>query len=104
MSLTRFEQIKRFLHLADRTKEVPHGSPNHDPLYKVRPLLDAVQDNSMSLYQPGRMVDEMDIPFKGRSSLKSRVEFKRAGDDFLTFSICDPAIGYAHFTGFNSTR
>ena len=102
MSLTRFEQIKRFLHIADRTKEMPRGAAGHDPLHKVRPLLSALQDQSSAIYQPGKMVsiDEMDIPFKGRSHLKSRVKFKKAGDGFLTYSLCDPANGYAYFFEF----
>ena len=98
MSLTRFEQIKRFLHLADRSQEKPPRTEGYDPLFKVRPLLSALQEKSTALYHPGQMVsiDEMDIAFKGRSQHKSRIKFKRAGNGFLTYSLCDPANGYTY--------
>ena len=81
MALTRFEQIKRYLHCADRSKEVPKGAAGYDPLFKIRPLVTALQDNFSAVYQPGTKVsvDEIDIPFKGRSHLKARVKYKRAG-------------------------
>ena len=53
MSLTRLEQIYRFLHLCDSDKEVIAGQPGYDYLFKVRNLL-----------------DEAMIPFKGRLSIK----------------------------------
>ena len=42
MTVNRFEEIKRFLHLNDNTKYVEKGQPGHDKLHKVRPLIDAL--------------------------------------------------------------
>ena len=35
MSLTRFEQIYRFLHLCDSDNEVAAGQPGYDHMFKV---------------------------------------------------------------------
>ena len=43
MSLIRFKQIWRFLHLND---SVPHGQPAWDPLFKLQKLLDQAQINN----------------------------------------------------------
>ena len=52
MSLTRFEQIYRFLHLCDSDKEVAVGQPGHDYLFKVRKLLDLLSPRFESEYHP----------------------------------------------------
>ena len=72
MSLTRFEQIYRFLHLCDSDKEVVAGQPGYDYLFKVRNLLDLLSPRFLSQYQTHEelSVDEAVIPFKGRLSIK----------------------------------
>ena len=71
MPLVRFQQIWRFLHLNDSSKQVAHGQPGYDPLYKVRPLLDLVSPRLESEYNPHEQVsvDEAMIKFKGRLGL-----------------------------------
>ena len=71
MSLTRFEQIYRFLHLCDSDKEVVAGQPGYDYLFKVRNLLDLLSLHFLSQYQTHEelSVDEAMIPFKGRLSI-----------------------------------
>ena len=39
MSLTHWETIKRFLHLADNTEQVTVDQPEYAKLFKVRPLM-----------------------------------------------------------------
>ena len=96
MSLVRFEQIKRFFHLADSSHEPRRGTNDFDPLYKVCPWLSALLSNSQEMFKPGQNVsiDEMDVSFKGWSAYKSRIKFKRAGDGFLNYALCDPECGY----------
>eukprot|EP00117_Sycon_ciliatum_P014658 scpid46239/ scgid14827/ PiggyBac transposable element-derived protein 4 len=98
MSLVRFEQIKRFIHLADSGQQPKRGAANYDVLYKLRPWLAGLLTNSQEMFVPGKCVsvDEMDISFKGRSAFKSRVKFKRAGDGFLAYALCDPVTGYTY--------
>jgi len=37
----RFDKLNQYLHLNNNENFVPHGQPNHDKLFKVRPFLDA---------------------------------------------------------------
>ena len=49
MPLVRFQQIYRYLHLADSTAQVPHGQPRYDPLPLV-PLYACNPNMNNSLY------------------------------------------------------
>ena len=71
MTVNRFEEIKRFLHLNDNTKYVEKGQPGHDKLHKVRPLIDALNCQLAKIpVEENVSVDEQIVPFKGRHSLK----------------------------------
>ena len=65
-------KISQYLHLNNKSKELPRGDANHDKLFKVRPLLDAVVVLIKSEYLPSKCVsiDEAMIPFKGRLGMK----------------------------------
>lgn len=93
MSKTRFMQIKRFLHVSKDEKRTPD-----DPLGKIRPLLVTLLEACQDSYNPHREVsiDEMDVPFKGRCRFKSRINYKRAGDGFLVYALCDASNGYTY--------
>ena len=52
MLLVRLQQIWRFLHLNDSSKQVPQGQPGYDSLYRVRPLLNLVSPRLNSEYNP----------------------------------------------------
>ncbi|MFZ2538997.1 MAG: transposase [Oscillospiraceae bacterium] len=68
MSLVRFQQLNRYLHLADSSKAPAKGSPGYDPLYKVRPVLDMCNATFSEHYQPEQAlsIDEAMVRFKGR--------------------------------------
>jgi len=91
MSLRRFEQIKRFLHLSSVDTAT-------DPLAKFRPWTDGLLYNCKRVYYPSRhsSIDEMDISFQGRCRYKSRIKYKRAGDGFLVYALCDALNGYTY--------
>ena len=65
----RFAQILANLHVNDNTC-VPTG--NQDKLYKLRPLITAMNSNYVKLYNVSRKlsIDESMILFKGRHSIK----------------------------------
>ena len=46
MSKGRFQKFSQYFHLNDNRAAVPKGQPGHDPLFKVRPLLKVVLENS----------------------------------------------------------
>ena len=72
LSRNRFMKFSQYLHLNDKSKELPHGDTNHDKLVKVRPLLDAVVVSIKSEYLLSKCIsiDEAIVPFKGRLGMK----------------------------------
>ena len=98
MSLMEFEQITRYLHCSNNTRDRARGQPGHDPLYKVRPVLDALRENCLRGFGMGRelSMDEEDLGFQGQHPDKERITYKSAGDGFLVYSVCDAASAYTH--------
>lgn len=52
----RFMKISQYLHLNDKSKELPCGDVNHDKLFKVYPLLNAVVVSIKNKYLPTKCV------------------------------------------------
>ena len=108
MSLTRFEQIYRFLHLSDSEQQVAVGQPGHDYLYKVRKLLDLLSPHFLSEYNSHEelSIDEAMIPFKGRLSIKQYMKDKPTKWGIKVFVLVDARNGYTTrlqiYTGKNS--
>lgn len=69
MSVNRFEEIRRYLHFVD-TSSIPQD--NRDKAIRIRPILNKLHETFHNAVEPEEChsVDEMMIPFKGRSSLK----------------------------------
>ena len=109
MPLVRFEQIWRFLHLNDSSKQVPHSQPGYDALYKVRPLIDLVAPKLESEYNPHEQVsiDEAMIKFKGRLGFKQYIKAKPTKWGIKVFVLSDATNGYVCkfqiYTGKNSS-
>ncbi len=74
----RFWQLWTNLHLADNSAMPTRDSPNFDKLYKLRPLLNILQQAFLSNYYPSQevSVDESMVRFKGRTSLKQYMPLK----------------------------
>ena len=68
----RFRDITRYCHFVNNDTLIPRGSPGHDRLGKVRPVMSHLSAKFSELYNPHRetAVDEAMIKFQGRSSLK----------------------------------
>tara|TARA_R110002050_G_scaffold289140_1_gene441648 strand:+ start:236 stop:1993 length:1758 start_codon:yes stop_codon:yes gene_type:complete len=100
MGLIRFQQILRYLHCADNSKD-----SGEDDLFKVRDLLSMLNRNCQRMWTPSCIlaIDEMDIGFRGKHKHKQRITFKKTGDGFLVFALCDSA-GYvfAFFVKFDT--
>lgn len=43
MTLNHFEKIRQFLHFNDNSSQPPRGSPGHDRLHKIRPILETLK-------------------------------------------------------------
>ena len=71
MSVNRFENLKRYFHIADNSTMPKQGEANFDKLYKVRPMLESLVSKCRDVPQEQyHSIDEQMIPTKGRSSLR----------------------------------
>jgi len=71
MARNRFENLRANIHFNDNTYCLPNNHPNHDKLFKIRPYIDAIQNNfKMIAPEEFTAIDEIIIPFKGRSVMK----------------------------------
>ena len=68
----RFLSILKYLHINDNSTYIPRDQVNHDPLHKVRPLVDLLNAKFKELYTPSCNItlDEAMIPFRGRIAFK----------------------------------
>ncbi|KAJ8349477.1 hypothetical protein SKAU_G00246070 [Synaphobranchus kaupii] len=86
MTVNRWENIKRHLHFADNNNQVPGG----DKLFKVRPLLNFLNDSFSSIPMDEMLcVDEQMVPFKGRSQLKQYIPMKPKHWGYNFFILAD---------------
>lgn len=69
MSLNRWEDIRRYLHFIDSSKIPPN---NTDKAIRIRPVLQKFHETFHAAVSPEEFqsVDEIMIPFRGRSQLK----------------------------------
>lgn len=71
MTCNRFEEIKRFIHFNDNSKQIPKGQAGHNPLHKIQPFLDQIRQRLLTVPKEEYMaVDEQIIPTKSRSSMR----------------------------------
>ena len=96
MSRNHFEQLCGRLHFNDNSLAPAYGTPGYDKLYKIRPVIDAVCDKSITLYNLGQniSVDEAMVKFKGRSSLKQYQPLKPIKRGFKIWCAADSRNGY----------
>ena len=68
MSRIRYLLLTAFHHFNDNEKRIARGEKCHDPLFKVRPLLDITDAQYITAYTPEKelSIDESMIKFKGR--------------------------------------
>lgn len=78
MTVNRFGFFSSHLHLNDKTKEPKKGDSEYDKLYKIRSILNKLNETFKTYWKPRKCqsVDESMIKFKGRSSLKQYMPTK----------------------------
>lgn len=98
-TLTRFKKITENLHLNDNQLEPPKDSPHYDKLYKLRPVITAInnQFKSQMTNSSKQSVDECMVKFKGRSSLKQYMPKKPIKRGFKVWARCDAVSGYMYY-------
>ena len=77
MSRNRFDTMRNYFHINDNDKMKARDDPEYDKLFKVRPFVDSIKSSFREIeVEEYNSVDELIIPFKGRSSLKQYVRNK----------------------------
>lgn len=96
MKLHRFKEIERFFHMCDNSQKKAEGTEGHDPLFKVRRLLDLINEKSPSFFKPGQKlsIDEAMFAFKGRSYMKQYSPDKPTKWGFKLWTLADSLLGY----------
>ena len=96
ISRGRFHDITHYLHFRDNSTLPPRGSPGHDRLGRVRPVLSHLCQRFAALYDTPRAlsVDEAMIKFQGRFSLKQYMPMKPVKRGIKVLVLADSVNGY----------
>ncbi|XP_046904701.1 piggyBac transposable element-derived protein 4-like [Hypomesus transpacificus] len=98
MTARRFEKLTQNLHLCDRESEPGRGERGYDALFKLRPLLDVVENTMWDAYTPNRCltIDTCAIAVKGRFSPTQYMPSKPLKKGLKVWMLCDSRSGYCH--------
>ncbi|XP_025191739.1 uncharacterized protein LOC112591992, partial [Melanaphis sacchari] len=96
MPLKRFLKLLRYIHLNDNQKMLPRSSESIDKLFKIRPLIDHLNNIYKILYNPSQnlSVDESMVAYTGRSTMKQYMPLKPIKRGFKVWAMTDSATGY----------
>ncbi|XP_070573802.1 piggyBac transposable element-derived protein 4-like [Ptychodera flava] len=102
MSRDRFEMILEMLHLNNNNNYIPPGRPHHDPLFKLRPILDSVLPRFRSVYTPHQhiTIDEAMIAWKGKLRFRVYIPIKPDKFGIKTYKLCESVSGYTSTLSF----
>jgi hypothetical protein len=92
----RFTSLFRSLHFNNNANYVEPGQPDYDKLFKVRPVIDRLNAVWKRQWKAGWAVsvDEMMVPFKGRTHLRQYMPAKIVKWGFKLWAICDGQSGF----------
>ena len=96
MSKNAFSLLLGNLHLNDNEKEPRRGSPDFDPLWKLRPFVDLCSEKFRTVYTPSENLafDEGCCPWKGRLSFRVYNPQKPNKFHIKLFQINESSSGY----------
>jgi len=96
MPLKRFLKLLRYIHLNNNQKMLPRSSESFDKLFKIRSLIDHLNNIYKILYNPSQnlSVDESMVAFTGRSTMKQYMPLKPIKRRFKVWAMTDSASGY----------
>ncbi|XP_029019426.1 piggyBac transposable element-derived protein 4-like [Betta splendens] len=98
MTARRFEKLTQYLQLCDREAEPARGERGYDGLFKIRPLLDVVENTMWDAYAPNRCltVDKCAVVTKGRFSPTQYMPSGPLRKGLTVWMLCDARSGYCH--------
>ncbi|KAM4045341.1 piggyBac transposable element-derived protein 4-like [Anomaloglossus baeobatrachus] len=93
---SRYEILMRFWHFNDNSQCLPRNAPEHDRLYKLRPIIEEFTETFLRIYTPTQniSIDESLVKFKGRLHLKQFIPSKRARFGIKLYKMCESSPGY----------
>ena len=96
MGRNTFQAILLNLQVLDSSLDLPHNHRLHDPLYKVHPMLDMMDQNFIQSYKSGRDLsfDEGCCPYKGRVIFHCYNPAKPVKWHLKLFEVSDARTGY----------
>ena len=98
MSCDWYKQIHQYLHFCHEEVSIPKDQPGHDPLYKIRELLNLIIPKFKSLYVPNQYIcmDENVIPFKGQISFCQFIPSKHTWFGIKAWVLAESKSGYVY--------
>ncbi|KAM3842124.1 piggyBac transposable element-derived protein 4-like [Diretmus argenteus] len=100
MSRDRFRAILSNIHLSDPEKDVENdakkGTPHHDKLFRIKPLLDDIRDACKASYHPKKApsVDERMVVTKAKTGMTQFMKDKPTRWGIKLFVLADAHNGY----------
>ena len=96
MPLRRFEILRYCLHFNNNELMKPIADPDHDRLFKVRPVLGHFNKSFLAAMNPTKhqSIDEHKLKFKGHNVLRQYVKRKPIQWGFKMWCRCDSRTGY----------
>jgi hypothetical protein len=77
MPRNRFDKMRNFFHINDNNSMKAYGDLHYEKLFKVRQFVDSIKASFLETdAEEYNSVDELNISFKGHSSLKQYVKNK----------------------------
>jgi hypothetical protein len=91
----RYEKLAEYVHLIG-TVNPARGQPGHDPIHKVRPIIEMAVRNCQAKYDPHRevSVDEAMVSFRGRLAFKQYMPAKPIKWGIKIWELADSHNGY----------
>lgn len=96
MTVNKFEKIRQYIHFNDNNCFIPRDQPGHDRLFKIRPILDALNEKFSSVPMEQHLsLDEQMCSTKVRHYMKQFMPLKPHKWGFKLFVLAG-ASGYAY--------
>lgn len=96
MPRDRFREIRKNLHFADNSTELPRDNPDRDRAFKIRPLISHFNESFAKSMENTecQSVDEHMVKFKGRNAMKQYMKNKPIKWGFKMWARCCSKTGY----------
>ena len=106
MKRDRFLIILCFLHLSNNEQQLDSGSPNYDPIFKIRSFVDSLTANLKRVYVPGAhiAIDESMIAWRGPVAFRACASNNPVKQGIKVYELCDSESSYCCNLEFNTVE